>query len=96
LEKRRLQGNLTVLILPVLERSLQAVGGQLFTQSDNDSTRGNGFKLKEGRCRLDVRKKTFYSEGGEVLEQVAQRGCGLNATTLWRPSKSAWMGPWEV
>jgi len=59
LEKRRLQGNLTVLILPVLERSLQAVGGQLFTQSDNDSTRGNGFKLKEGRFRLDLRNIFF-------------------------------------
>ena len=32
----------------------------------------NGFKLKEGRFSLDIKKKIFYSEGGEALEQVAQ------------------------
>jgi len=37
-------------------------------------TRSNVFKLKEGRFRPDIRKKFFYNEGGETLEQVAQRG----------------------
>jgi len=33
------------------------------------------FSAVEGKLRLDVRR-TFFTEGGEVLAQAAQRSCG--------------------
>ena len=50
LEKRRLQGHLIV-AFQYLKKDYKQEGNQHFTRLDSDRTRGNGFKLKEGRFR---------------------------------------------
>ena len=42
-----------------LKGAYKQEGSKLFERVDNSRTRGNGFKLKEGRFRLDVRGKFF-------------------------------------
>ncbi|GAB0181437.1 triadin [Grus japonensis] len=56
LEKRRLQGDLRAAFQD-LKGVYTKFGEGLLTRACCDRTRGNGFKLKEVRFRLDVRKK---------------------------------------
>jgi len=56
LEKKRLRGDLTV-AFQYLKGAYRKDGERLFT--DRHKTRGNGFKLEEGRFTLDVRRKFF-------------------------------------
>ena len=58
LEKRRLQGD-PIATFQYLKGAYRKDGEGLFTRVCSDRTRGNGCKLKEGRYRLDIRKKFF-------------------------------------
>jgi len=50
LEKRRLRGELIV-AFQHLKGVYKCKGNELFVLVDSDGTRGDGFKLKEGRFR---------------------------------------------
>ena len=42
-----------------LKGAYKQEGERLFTRVDSDRTRENSFKLKQGRFRLDIRRKFF-------------------------------------
>jgi len=58
LEKSRLRGDLFA-VFQYLKWAYRKDGDNLFSKACCDRTRSNGFKLREGRFRLDTRKKFF-------------------------------------
>lgn len=62
-------------IVNVSKKRAVKENGKLFGRVYYGRTRINGFKLKDEKFRLDIRK-VFCDKGGEALELVAQRGGG--------------------
>ena len=69
LEKRRLWGDLIV-AFQNLKGGYNKEQDRIYRRVFCDRTRANGFKLKEGRFRLDIKNKLFFVIS-EALELVA-------------------------
>ena len=84
LEKGRLWGAL-IAAFQYLKGAYKQEGNQLFERVDNCRTRGNGFKLREGRFRLDVRGYRLPREVVDVpsLEVFKARLDGALGSLVW-------------
>jgi len=105
LQKRRLQGDI-IAVFQYLKGAYKKAGEGLLTRAWSDRTRGNGFKLKEGRFKLDTRKKFFTMRvvrcwlrlptevmGAASLEVFKARlGWALSNLVQWKVSLDHGMG----
>ena len=80
LERRRLRGDLVV-AFQCLKGAYKQEGERLFVRVDGDRTRGNGFKVRQGRFRLDIRRNAL--EAFKVRLDVA-----LGSLVWWLASLS--------
>ena len=75
--------------LPLPEGGLQESRGGTFIKAHNNSMRGNGLKLEEGRFRLDIRKKLFTVK---MVRHWNRLPSGAVNTLPWRCSRPCWVG----
>ena len=79
--------------LQYLKGAYKWEGSQLFTRVEDGRTRRNGFKLREGRFRLDIRGKFFSKRVVRCWNSCPERLWMLHP---WRCSRPGWMGPWAA
>ena len=107
LGERRLQGDL-IAAFQYLKGAYKQEGSQPFTRVDNGRTRGNGFKLKEGRFVLDIREKFFTMRvvrfwnrlprefvDAPSLEGSKSRLDGIPGSLIWWPATLPMAGGWN-
>jgi len=83
LEKKRLQEDL-IAAFQYTKGTCKKDGESLFTKVCSDRTRGNGFKLKEGRFKSDIRKKFFTMRVVRHWNRLLREDVGAPSLELFK------------
>jgi len=80
-----------------LQGAYRKAGEGFFTRAGSDRTRGNGFKLKEGRFRLDTRK-FFTMSVVRHWHRLPSEVVGTSSLEITESQNgSGWKGPlWVI
>jgi len=70
--------------LPVPEGAYKKAGKGLLARAHNDRTRGNGFKLKEGRFTLQIRKKFFTVRVARHWNRLPREAAGAPSLAVFK------------
>ena len=90
--KKRLWGDL-IAAFQYLKGAYKKDRERLFTRVCSDRTRGNVFKLKEGRFTWDIRKKCFTMRWWDTGTGCPEKLWMPPPWQSWRPG---WMGLWAT
>ncbi|KAK4830138.1 hypothetical protein QYF61_008565, partial [Mycteria americana] len=94
LEKRRLREDLTV-AFQYLKGAYKKDEDRRFSRVCCNRTRGNGFKLKEGRFRLDIRKKFFVMRVVKPWKRLPRQVVVAPSLETFK-NALGWKGPLKV
>jgi len=83
LEKRRLQEDVRA-AFQYLKGGYKKAEEGLFTRAGSDRTRGNGFKLKEGRFRLDIRRKFCTMKVVRHWNRLPREAVDVPSLEVWK------------
>lgn len=74
-------------LLPCTKRYKRSRQG-LFTRTQNDRTKGNGFKLKQSRFRLNIRKKLFSVRVTRHWNRLSRETLGVTSLEVSKARSS--------
>ena len=79
-----------------LKGAYKQEGERLFMRVDSDRTRGNGFKLKQGSFRLDIRRKFFTQRLVTHWNRLPKEAVDAPSLETFKASLAWWLATLHI